>query len=62
MIINNGGTGLKSIKGDLTELIKVVNDLRTDYEDKIKTLDEKLKEIEALHAEMKILIDQIINN
>ena len=61
--------GLKSLSlkndklnGNLNELIKIVNELKDDYQNKIKQLDIKLNELDTNLKKVDQLLNIVVNN
>lgn len=66
---NNSPVGLKSltlkhdkINGNLNELIKIVNELKEDYQNKIKQLDIKLNDLDTNLKKVDQLLNIVVNN
>lgn len=57
--------GIKTITSNIAELFKIIEEQQQEYDQKLKIMDEKLKEIEALKKRMEkdlSTLDQKIND
>lgn len=54
--------GLKSLNSNLGELIKIVQELKEEYNSKIIILDKKILEVDEKIKQIDVMINDILNN
>lgn len=60
--MENNKVGLKSLNSNLGELLKIVQELKDEYNNKIILLDKKLLELDQKILKLDQMTNDILNN